>query len=148
MIINETAAKEFGADSVIGLKMKRLNQHQEVIGIYKDVHTESFRQKIKPSVIINYRMMLHRVIIKINGHNKKESIKLIEKAWNDINPDVPFQYNFLDDKYDKLYKTEEKFGNGNKIFCFIFHINCLFRLVRDDFIYQRKKEKGNWCSKS
>ncbi len=144
MIINETAAKEFGADSVIGLKMEMFNDHQEVIGIYKDVHTESFHQKIKPSVIMNYTMMLHRVIIKINGHNKKESIKLIEKAWNDINPDVPFQYNFLDDKYDKLYKTEEKFGMVIKFSAlFSILIACLGLFGMISFTSEiRKKEIG------
>ena len=142
MIINETAAKEFGVDSVIGLKMKMLNHHQEVIGIYKDVHTESFRQKIKPSVIINYRMMLHRVIIKINGHNKKESIKLIEKAWKEINPDIPFQYNFLDDKYDKLYKTEEKFGMVIKFSAlFSILIACLGLFGMISFTSERRKKE-------
>ena len=142
MIINETAAKEFGVDSVIGLKMEMLNHHQEVIGIYKDVHTESFRQKIKPSVIMNYTMMLHRVIIKINGHNKKESIKLIEKAWKEINPDIPFQYNFLDDKYDKLYKTEEKFGMVIK-FSALFSIllACLGLFGMISFTSERRKKE-------
>jgi len=142
MIINETAAKEFGVDSAIGLKMGMFNHHQEVIGIYKDVHTESFHQEIKPCVIMNYKMMLHRVIIKISGRNKKESIKLVEKVWKEINPDVPFQYNFLDDKYDKLYKTEEKFGMVIKFSAlFSILIACLGLFGMISFTSERRKKE-------
>ena len=59
---------------------------------------------------MNYSMMLNKIMIKINGQNKKAAIDHVEKVWNEILPDLPFQYNFLDDKYDKLYDRETKFG--------------------------------------
>jgi len=144
MLINETAAREFGADSVIGIKMEMFNHHQEVIGIYKDVYNESFHQEITPCVIMNYRMMLHKVIIKINGYNKKETIKHIEKVWQEIVPDVPFKYNFLDDKYDELYKTEEQFGMVIKFSAlFSIFIACLGLFGMISFTSEsRKKEIG------
>ena len=144
MLINETAAREFGADSVIGIKMEMFNHHQEVIGIYKDVYNESFHQEITPCVIMNYRMMLHKVIIKINGYNKKETIKHIEKVWQEIIPDVPFKYNFLDDKYDELYKTEEQFGMVIKFSAlFSIFIACLGLFGMISFTSEsRKKEIG------
>ncbi len=142
MIINETAAREFGVDGAIGLKMKKFNHHQEVVGIYKDVYNESFRQEITPSVLINYRMMLHKVIIKINGLNKKETIKHIEKVWNEIVPDVPFTYNFLDEKYDELYKTEKEFGLVIKFSAlFSIFIACLGLFGMISFASERRKKE-------
>ena len=142
MIINETAEKEFGLDSAIGLKMENFNHHQEVIGIYKDVHNESFHQGITPCVIMNYRMMLHRVIIKINEHKNKETIKHIEKMWQEIVPDVPFQYNFLDAKYNDLYKTEEKFGLVIKFSAlFSILIACLGLFGMISFTSERRKKE-------
>ena len=110
MIINETAAKEFGMDTIIGFRMSVLGAQQEILGIYKDVHNESFHQEISPCALMNYSVMLNKIMIKINGQNKKAAIDHVEKVWTEILPDLPFQYNFLDDKYDKLYERETKFG--------------------------------------
>ena len=110
MIINETAAREFGMDTIIGFRMSLFGGQQEILGIYKDVHNESFHQKISPSALMNYSMMLDKIMIRINGQNKKAAIDHIEKVWSEFMPDLPFQYDFLDEKYDKLYERETKFG--------------------------------------
>jgi len=110
MLINETAAKEFGFDSIIGYRMSMLGYPQHIVGIYKDVNNESFHKNIGPSALVNYTIMLHSINIKLNRQNRKAAIDHVEQVWNEIIPDVPFQYNFLDDKYDQLYETEAKFG--------------------------------------
>jgi len=141
-IINETAAKEFGLDSVIGLKMEHLGHHQEIIGIYRDVHNESFHQKITPCVLMNYKVMLHKVIVKTTGYNRMETIKYIEKEWLNIVPDVPFKYDFLDDKYNKLYKTEEEFGLVIKFSAmFSIFIACLGLFGMISFTSERRKKE-------
>lgn len=141
-IINETAAKEFGLDSVIGLKMEHLGHHQEIIGIFKDVHNESFHKKITPCIFMNYGMMLHKVIVKTTGYNRKEIIKYIDKEWQEIVPDVPFKYDFLDDKYNKLYKTEEKFGMVIKFSAlFSILIACLGLFGMISFTSERRKKE-------
>ena len=142
MIINETAAKEFGEDSIIGYKMSFLGETQYIIGIYKDVHNESFHEKIKPAALVNYNVMLHRVIIRIATHKKKESIKYVENVWKEIIPDVPFQYNFLEDKYDELYKTEEKFSLVIKLSAlFSIMIACLGLFGMISFTSERRKKE-------
>jgi len=142
MIINETAAREFGVDTAIGLKMEKFNHHQEVVGIYKDVYSESFHQEITPCVLMNYRMMSHKVIIKINEHNKKETIKHIKNVWQETVPDVPFTYNFLDEKYDELYKTEEEFGLVIKFSAlFSIFIACLGLFGMISFTSERRKKE-------
>ena len=141
-IINETAAKEFGLDSVIGLKMEHLGHHQEIIGIYRDVHNESFHQKITPCVLMNYKVMLHKVIVKTTGYNRMETIKHIEKEWLSIVPHVPFKYDFLDDKYNKLYKTEEEFGLVIKFSAmFSIFIACLGLFGMISFTSERRKKE-------
>ena len=54
--------------------------------------------------------MLYKIMIKIDGQNKQAAIDHVEHVWNEFMPDLPFQYDFLDDKYDKLYEKETKFG--------------------------------------
>ena len=142
MIINETAAKAFGMDSIIGFKMSLFGAQQTILGIYKDVHNESFRQEISPTVMMNYSYMLHKIMIKINGQNKKAAIAHVEKVWNEIIPDVPFQYNFLEDKYDKLYESETKFGMVIKFSAlFSILIACLGLFGMVSYTSERRKKE-------
>lgn len=123
-IINETAAKEFGQDSVIGLKMEHLGHHQEIIGIYKDVHNESFHQKITPCVLMNYKVMLHKVIVKTTGYNRMETIKYIEKEWLKIVPDVPFKYDFWMINITNYIKPKRSLDwSLNFLPCFLFSLH-------------------------
>ncbi|MFC2121771.1 ABC transporter permease [Bacteroidota bacterium] len=142
VLINETAAKEFGVDSIIGYPMSMFGYQMQIIGIYKDVHNESFHQKITPSALINIPIMLNKVNIKLNGDRKKEAIDHVEKVWEEIIPDVPFQYNFLEDKYDKLYATEVKFGLVIKFSAlFSIFIACLGLFGIVSFTSERRKKE-------
>jgi len=142
MIINETAAREFGMDSIIGYSMSVFGGKQEILGIYKDVHNESFHQKISACALMNYERMLYKILIRINGQNKKAAIDHVEKVWNETIPDLPFQYNFLDDKYDQLYETEAKFGLVIKFAAlFSIFIACLGLFGMVSYTSERRKKE-------
>ena len=142
MLVNESAAKEFGVDSIIGYRMSMLGHPQHIVGIYKDVNNESFHEKIGPSVLVNYTIMLHSINIKLNRHNTKAAIDHVEKVWNEFIPDVPFQYNFLDDKYDKLYEKETKFGLVIKFSAlFSILIACLGLFGMVSYTSERRKKE-------
>jgi len=142
MIINETAAKAFGIDSIIGFRMSLFSEKQEILGIYKDVHNESFRQEISPCALVNYPMMLHKIMIKINEQNNKAAIDHVEKIWNEIMPDLPFQYNFLEDKYNKLYEREAKFGLVIKFSAFFsILLACLGLFGMVSYTSERRKKE-------
>lgn len=142
MIINETAAKEFGMDTIIGFQMSVLGGQQTILGIYKDVHNESFHQEISPTALMNYSVMLNTIMIKVNGQNRKAAIDHAEMVWNEIIPDVPFQYNFLEDKYDKLYESETKFGLVIKFSAlFSILIACLGLFGMISYTSERRKKE-------
>ena len=46
------------------------------------------------------------ILVKTNGQ-PESVIKSLSKLWNQYNPDIPFEYHFLDEAYDQLYKTEK-----------------------------------------
>ena len=109
MIINETAVKEFELTQPIGTELEMFGHKVFIIGVMKDFHASSFHQKIPPSALwvapwngtINFR---------IDGKNMDKSIEYIKKTWEEFSPDIPFEYHFLDDTYDSLYKSEERFN--------------------------------------
>ena len=109
MIINETAEKEFELTDPIGTELEMFGYKVYIIGVMKDFHATSFHQLIAPSALwvapwngtINFR---------IDAKNTDNSIAYIKKIWDEFSPDVPFEYHFLDEEYDSLYKSEEKFN--------------------------------------
>jgi len=142
MIINEAAAKAFGMDTIVGVGMSLFGEQQTIMGVYKDVHNESFRQKISPTALMNYPVMLNTIMIKVNGQNRKAAIDHVENVWNEIIPDLPFQYNFLEDKYDKLYEAETKFGLVIKFAAlFSILIACLGLFGMVSYTSERRKKE-------
>ena len=49
------------------------------------------------------------LMIKISG-DTRSAIGAIEKKWNEVNPEFPFEYHFLDQTYDELYQNEIRAG--------------------------------------
>ncbi len=81
-------------------------------------------------------------MIKFNGQNKKAAIDHVESVWNEFLPDLPFQYNFLEDKYDQLYETETKFGLVIKFSAlFSILIACLGLFGMVSYTSERKKKE-------
>ena len=143
MIINETAVKEFELTQPIGTELEMFGHKVYIIGVMKDFQASSFHQKIPPSALwvapwngtINFR---------IDAINKDKSIMYINKIWDEFSPDIPFEYHFLADDYDSLYKSEEKFNLLIAYFSILaIFIACLglFGLVSFS-IEQRIKEIG------
>ncbi len=112
IIINETFAKELGLKSVLNTEITLSNIKVKIIGVAKDFFYDSFRQTLKPSALW-YADWNSHIHIRINNQNTAQSLKYIEDLWNELSPQTPFEYEFLDHTYGQLYKSEE---NLQKIF--------------------------------
>lgn len=112
IIVNETFVEEFGLKSALNTEITLFNKKAKIIGVVKDFYYDSFRQKLKPSALwyVDWNSHIH---IKINNQNTAQSLKYIEDLWNELSPQTPFEYEFLDETFGQLYKSEE---NLQKIF--------------------------------
>jgi putative ABC transport system permease protein len=134
-IINEAAAKDFGWDSPLGKKLiwrGDRNGNGNVIGVVKDFHYRSLHQKTEPLVIQLQPNICSYLSIRIKTDNILKTMSLIQKKWEDVNPGSPFEYFFLDQNYDRLYRSEKRtaalFGYFTFLALFIFSLG-LFGLV-------------------
>jgi len=107
IIVNETFVKEFKLEPALGAEIDFLDWKTKVIGVMKDFHYNSFHQKVQPSALV-YADWNGRISIRISGGNVSDTIRYIEKTWNGISRVMPFEYEFLDDTYNKLYKSDEE----------------------------------------
>ena len=111
IIVNETAARQWGWDDPIGKKIYVLEDRpvlKTIIGVVRDFHMESLHKKIEP-LFFEYRPASFRYIsIKIQPDNISETLQYIEKTFKHIDPMLPFDFTFLDERFDRNYRAEEK----------------------------------------
>lgn len=145
-MVNETAAREFGwtnLNEAINKDFSYNGVKGKLIGIVKDFHFESLHQQIVPIVFFpqpRYRDLS----VKVAGNNTEEAIAHLEKIWQGFLPDRPFEYQFLSDRYQRLYDAEQKQGQLFTIFSGLaIFIACLglFGLATFNTL-QRVKEIG------
>lgn len=147
MVINEAAVKTFGYASpqqAIGKRFKQWGREGKIIGVMKDFHYRSLQQDIKP---LSMRIELDNcsiVSVNIAGANAAATIAAIEKKWKQFLPNRPFTYFFLDEFYDRQYRSEIRFGNLFLNFAILaIFISCLGLLGLASYsTIQRTKEIG------
>jgi putative ABC transport system permease protein len=124
MIINETAAKEFGfRDNAIGQKITRQkgdkgnNLPYTVIGVVKDFNFKSLHETITPLLMVLEPES--GFIIKIKTADVPGVLSSIKQTWSSFVPEEPFTYAFMNDLYNKTYLAEQKTGTILNIFALL-----------------------------
>jgi putative ABC transport system permease protein len=146
-ILNETAVKQLGwknpADAV-GAGFGYGAVRGQIVGVTKDYHFESLHQKVVPLVMFHQPGRLGRVSVHISGSNPQEAISHMESIWKSKYPQVPFSYEFLDQRFGDLYATEQTQQTLFGIFAGIaIFISCLGLLGLSMFMAElRTKEIG------
>lgn len=115
VLINETAAGKAGWENPVGKKLRFKHEEESVtvIGVIKDINISSLQTQVEP-VVYRYtgaNWLAGYVTLRIEKRYYTETIKFIRETWEELAPDVPFQYFFVKDKYLERYKDEERLAN-------------------------------------
>jgi putative ABC transport system permease protein len=146
-LINETAVKALGLKSnenAIGKQFQYGDRKGTIAGVFNDFNFESLHQRIIPLVLLESTGDGYgNISIKTSG-NVPAALAQIEKVWKKYLPEIPYEYNFLDARYAKLYEAEQKESSILIIFsCVAILIACLGLFGLSAFtITQRVKEIG------
>jgi putative ABC transport system permease protein len=82
-----------------------------VIGVVQDFNFRSLHTPIAPLVICQNPMNYQFLLFKVNTEDLKNTLSYMKTTWNQIFPDIPFDFQFLSQTYDQLYQIEAKIGN-------------------------------------
>jgi len=147
LVVNEAAVKALGYSSpsqIIGKNFDQYGRTGKIIGVVKDFHYQGLQATIKP---MSLRIELHFnniISIKTATQNLPATIAAIQSKWNRIIPNRPFEYTFLDEKFDKQYRSEDRFKSLFFYFAALaIFISCLGLLGLASYsTFQRTKEIG------
>ena len=131
-VVNEKLVRELGFESLEGSLGKRfwigINGWQaEIVGVVSDFNIGSLHEAIKPTLVTQFLPYSERLGIKIQGGSDMPTmISKINAAYKTAFPTGVFEFNFLDQQLDDLYKTEERLYSLFKIFSILaMLISCL-----------------------
>jgi putative ABC transport system permease protein len=147
MVLNEAAIKMFGYSSpqqAIGRRFNQWGREGKIIGVMKDFHYRSLQEDIKPLSMRIEPGGCDLVSVNVAAAGIKGTIAGIESKWKTLIPGRPFSYSFLDETFDKQYRSEERFGGLFLNFAILaILISCLGLLGLASYsTIQRTKEIG------
>ncbi|MCF0039349.1 ABC transporter permease [Dyadobacter fanqingshengii] len=145
-ILNESAVKALGwtAETAVG-KMVNMNGREGAVkAVAQDFHFRSLHEKIGPIAIIPEYSYFGKVMVKVSGNESGQAVDLLRQRWKDNFPMRPFEYHFLDQEFDEMYKAETRVSAILGLFSGIaIFISCLGLFALIAFISeQRTKEIG------
>jgi len=143
IVINETAARNLGWADPIGKQAYSQGRDWTIIGVVKDFHFHSLHRRIDPLIFLFHEGRgVDYFSIKVNPSNVPRIIGFIEEKWRRFSPEFPFQYAFLDERIDKIYKAEQKLGQSFNIFTLVaLSIACLGLIGLAAFISEQKRKE-------
>ncbi|MFC1564220.1 ABC transporter permease [candidate division KSB1 bacterium] len=129
VIVNEVALTQIGSDSLLNREFKTElgNKIASIVGIAEDFHLSSLYEPLEPVVVFPGRYEDFKWIsVKIRLQNIDDTINYLKDMMNRVLPDQAFEYFFIDDYLDNLYRNETIMGQIFIIFSlFTVLIACL-----------------------
>jgi ABC-type antimicrobial peptide transport system permease subunit len=140
VVVNQAAVRAMGMESPLGKEVLG----STIVGVVKDFHFNSLHSQIKPLAIQHRSDLFRFLLVKIKPGDVSRSIGSLSAAWGELVPGTPFEYQFLDENIDEMYKTDQRMGKMVDSFTILaLFIACLGLFGMASFTAeQRTKEIG------
>jgi putative ABC transport system permease protein len=116
LVINESAAKQLNMGNPIDKflyipqdNMAKVMKPFHIIGVMKDFNYKSLRENVTPLVLL-YTENRGAFSVRITSNNIPAVLDQIKAKWKDIAPNQEFNYSFMDQDFDGLYRAEQRIG--------------------------------------
>lgn len=144
-ILNETAIAELGIrQPAVGQRFVHGEDVGVIVGVVQDFHFLGMREKIAPMVFTNNSFYLNSFILKSAAGRQIEARETAEQVFKRFFPNQPFNYQFISDELDQLYRADYKVASMITTFSLLaIFLSCMGLLGLATFIAEsRNKEIG------
>ncbi len=109
-MINEELAKIMGFESAVDQRFEFLGVDGTIVGVMKNYHFQSVRDKIEPLAIRVRPDQVNYIVIKLQPVDIDAAVDFVEATWTSVVPNYPFTSRFVDDDFDRMYQREREMG--------------------------------------
>lgn len=147
VLINEAAVTELGLASpedALGLQVTYSGGEAQIIGVLRDFHLKSLQQAVEPTYVAIGPRYYRYFTLRLASSDVQQTLVDLEALWQSHVPHRPFAYSFVDERFDRLYRTEVQFRHVVTLFAGLaLLVACLGLLgLAALSIQQRTKEIG------
>jgi putative ABC transport system permease protein len=82
-----------------------------IIGVVKDFNYESLTRNVRPQLFLQPADFTPSAFFVRLETADPEVLQLLESTWKKVAPELPFQYSFVDEKFDAFYKEEQRWAS-------------------------------------
>jgi putative ABC transport system permease protein len=107
-LVNETLAKMAGWAEAVGKEIQFIGEPKRVIGVVRDFHFQSFHEPVAPMVLMPSEG--DNLAVRIRPGDVPMTIALLKGVFEENTTTQPFEFFFLDDDFDALYRKERRTG--------------------------------------
>jgi putative ABC transport system permease protein len=112
IVVNESVLKEMGWSEGVGKELWGFNGggrvRYSIIGVVKDFNYENLRTKVRPMIMFLGRTGNY-LTVRFNN-DPREAVSRLETLWQKYAGNEPFEYSFLDEDFDELFRAEQRMG--------------------------------------
>jgi putative ABC transport system permease protein len=119
VIFNEAAIRAMGLQDPVGKTVNIWNHKRQIVGVVRNFHFESLYEEIKPCFLFLVPMHENtpsKLMVKIQAGTEKATLDRLQQLHQRYNPGLPFEFNFLDDDYQRLYASEQRVSALSRYF--------------------------------
>lgn len=114
VLINRKFIQEYNIENPVGYTFVENGWEKKtlhVIGVIDNYNFEDLSHEIKPMVLtLTPGYTLKHILVRINGNNIAETLDKLEAAWQEVEPDRPFMYSFVDEDLEASFRVQEKWN--------------------------------------
>jgi putative ABC transport system permease protein len=119
-LVNEEVVKIMGVDDAVGKNFSFMGFSGTIVGVMKNFHFKGADQPIEPMAFaLTDAVWLSNILIRLTPGNIPESLKSVEKIWKQVIPEYPFEYSFIDQDYENLFRGGTRLSQLLKYFTFL-----------------------------
>ncbi len=143
-VVNEEAVRKMGLENPMGQVITFWSVPGPIIGVMKDYHISSFHEAIEPIILHLHPQWSNLMIVRAEAGKTTEVLDGLRQVIGKVSPAFPFDYRFVDDSFEELYRSETTVGTlANSFAAMAIFISCLGLLGLIIFTAeQRTKEIG------
>ncbi|HTI90758.1 MAG TPA: ABC transporter permease [Puia sp.] len=110
-ILNETAIHETGIkEPAVGKRFTFHGIKGVIAGVVKDFHFQDMHTRIRPLLMQYDKHWRGKMYVRTTGKDAPKALAAVESLWKKYNQDYDFDYTFLDNAFNDLYKTDTHIG--------------------------------------
>lgn len=120
VLINQTGFEQTGWSTIDDKRILQFDDSAgvipfNVIGILKDFHFQDFKTQIQPLLMFCTDEGRY-ITLRVPGQDAIATMNTIEDKWNELTGGKPFNYSFVDQQFDGLFRTEQRLANLTVLF--------------------------------